>query len=205
MSRSSSTESPHVIDCEVCGFGLWLPIMRMTESEIGLYSDSRFPGRCIVTMREHFDHISDVPAMKLVTFMEEVQFSVDAIKAATACDRVNVAILGNAESHVHAHLIPRRPALEPFPNKAPWEDDRPKEQLAPSVEDILVSSIRAKLRDALAASVRPPIALVGRRKPRHLEPSTPDVPLFDMLSDSLEEPHITATNHRWTFGPDGIR
>ncbi len=37
------TATGETADCSRCGFGLWLPIMRMNESEIGLYSDSRFP------------------------------------------------------------------------------------------------------------------------------------------------------------------
>lgn len=171
------------VDCPICGFGLWLPIMRMTEAEIGLYSDSRFPGRCIVTMLDHFDHLSEVPAMKLVTFMEEIQFSVDAIKAATGCHRVNIAILGNAESHVHAHLVPRLPDQEPRPNKAPWEDPRKKEQLSSSEEERLIDAIRSNLEQSLTRSANVPVKLTGRRRPRPAERSTPDVTLFDLLSD----------------------
>lgn len=171
-------------DCAVCGFGLWIPILRMTTSEIGLYSDTRFPGRCIVTLRDHFDHLSDVPALELMTFMEEIQFSVDAIKNATTCSRVNVAILGNAESHVHAHLIPRFPEEESLPNKAPWEDPRPKKPLSQSDEDLLVEKIRAGLEPALTSSQVRTTRLIGRRKPHLPKPLNTDMPLFGLLSDS---------------------
>lgn len=180
---TAPTATGESADCSRCGFGLWLPIMRMNESEIGLYSDSRFPGRCIVTMQDHFDHISDVPAFKLMTFMEEVQFSVEAIKAATGCERVNVAILGNAESHVHAHLVPRHPDREPRPNKAPWEDPRKKEQLTASEEERLMDAIRSGLEQSLTKSAKVPILLSGRRRPRQVHQSLPDVALFDLISD----------------------
>jgi len=170
-------------DCEVCGFGLWLPILRMNASEIGLYSDSRFPGRCIVTMRDHFDHLSDVPAFQLMTFMEEIQFCVDAIVEVTSSSRVNVAILGNAESHVHAHLIPRYSEKEALPNKAPWEDPRPKGQLSVPEEDVLREKIRSDLETRFASSSNTPVRLNGRRKPRVFTRSTVSVPLFDLLSD----------------------
>lgn len=171
------------VDCPVCGFGLWLPILGMTESEVGLHSDARFPGRCIVALRNHFDHFSDVPAIQLVTYMEEIQFVVDAIKKATGSSRVNVAILGNAESHVHAHLIPRHPAKELLPDKAPWEDPRPKEQLSPTEIERLTESIRSELERLLIASKQHPVKLIGRRKSPVAAPAMPDVPLFDLLSD----------------------
>jgi diadenosine tetraphosphate (Ap4A) HIT family hydrolase len=173
--------------CKQCGFDLWLPILGMRSSEIGLYSDARFPGRCIVTLREHYDHISDVPAMDLVTFMEEIKFAVDAIQRATDCPRVNVAILGNAESHVHAHLIPRNPKKEPLPNKAPWEDPRPRGSLPEDKQDQLIEDIRLELVALLKHSKYPAVFLSGARKRvRSGLPTSVDVPLFDLLSDSQE-------------------
>lgn len=170
-------------DCEYCGFGLWLPILRLVESEIGLYNDSRFAGRCIVTMRDHFEQINEVPSSKLVFFMQDIQCCVDAIKRATGCDRVNVAILGNAESHVHAHLIPRRPNDEPLPRKAPWEDPRPKDLLSRNEEQKLMRSIREHLEDVLRAAPSRPIRLEGRVIPPRRRGSDDAVTLFDLLSD----------------------
>jgi diadenosine tetraphosphate (Ap4A) HIT family hydrolase len=170
-------------DCETCGFGLWRPILRLSESEVGLYSDSRFVGRCIVTMQDHFEQIHEVPAMKLVTFMEEIQFCVEAIKRVTECDRVNVAILGNAESHVHAHLIPRRPEAEPFPRKAPWEDDRPKAALPRDQEQRVMLLIREELENLLRYAPNRPVRLEGRRRPTRMAKSENALTLFDLLSD----------------------
>lgn len=181
--HESHSADPSSAQCAECGFGLWLPIMRMTESEIGLYSDARFPGRCIVTMRDHFDHLSEVPPLQLMTFMEEVQYCVDAIKRATSSERVNVAILGNAESHVHAHLIPRNPRHEPLPNKAPWEDPRPKGKLSASTEEHLMNAIRDGLEPWAELSHRKPVNFVGKRRQKPTSAVTPDVPLFDMMSD----------------------
>jgi diadenosine tetraphosphate (Ap4A) HIT family hydrolase len=133
-------------------------------------------------MREHFDHLNEVPPMDFVTFMEEIQACVDAIKMATGSERVNVAILGNAESHVHAHLIPRYDD-DPLPNKAPWEDPRPKAKLPVDDEDRLMELIKAHLTSAMSTSVVSPVPLSRtRREPRRI-PHSVDVPLFDLLAD----------------------
>jgi diadenosine tetraphosphate (Ap4A) HIT family hydrolase len=55
---------------------------------------------------EHFDAM---PATELGGFMADVQRASRALRQLSAVERVNVAILGNREPHVHAYLIPRRP------------------------------------------------------------------------------------------------
>lgn len=173
-------------DCATCGFGLWLPITGLTESEIGLYSDSRFPGRCIVTLREHYEQLDDLQPLSLATFMEEIQQCVEALKAVTGSPRINVAILGNAESHVHAHLIPRYPEDEALPNKAPWEDPREKHSLPAEAADELIRAIRAALREKLEkTSYRPPTTLSRPKLQKDADQTqSATATLFDMLSSS---------------------
>lgn len=182
-------ESTHVLAsassfsraCEKCGFELWLPIVGMSVSDLGLYSDVRFPGRCIITLREHYDHIDQVQGMEMVTFMEDVRFAVDAIRRTTGCERVNVAILGNEEKHVHAHLVPRFPKNEPKPNKAPWEDTRPKGQLPTAEEDALINGIRATIDSLMRSSLVAPAHYSSRRREYSIPAPSPT--LFDLLSD----------------------
>lgn len=69
----------------------------------------------------------------LSQFMLDAQKAIQAIKKATGVDRVNFAVLGNTESHVHAHLIPRYPNTEMFPNSSPWNDLREKKSLEPDI------------------------------------------------------------------------
>lgn len=185
-NTSSDMASAETRDCPTCGFGLWMPIMGLTESEIGLYSDSRFPGRCIVTLRDHYEQLDDMQPWPLATFMEEIQYCVEALKAATGSPRINVAILGNAESHVHAHLIPRYPEQEALPSKAPWEDPREKHSLPPETAENLIRSIRAALREKLErTSYRPPTALARPKTRKDADQTQPaTATLFDMLSSS---------------------
>lgn len=118
--------------CSTCGFDLWLRIGSLEVSSLGLYNDSRFPGRCLLSLNEHFDHLDNVPTDLRHAFMDDIALASLSIRLATGSPRINVSILGNAESHVHAHLIPRYPETERHPNQAPWADPRPKEKLPDS-------------------------------------------------------------------------
>ena len=47
--------------------------------------------------------------------MTEIQQTMKVIKQATQTERVNLSILGDTISHIHAHLIPRFPQNEANP------------------------------------------------------------------------------------------
>lgn len=114
--------------CPQCAFELWTPLAHAGPVLVGLYDDGRFPGRLIVSLVDHYDHLEDVPPAEVGPFMTNVQNAVRAQRSALDVTRVNVAVLGNQVSHVHAHLVPRR-STDARPMSAPWEDPRPRQQL----------------------------------------------------------------------------
>ena len=124
-----------------CGFSLWNPIAQTEHSSLGLYDDARFPGRSILRLKNHYDSMEDVPMEVLMNFMQDVQAASSAIRATTGAARVNVAILGNRDPHVHAHLIPRFPDKEQFPDCSPWNDLREKTALPAESRISIMSSI----------------------------------------------------------------
>lgn len=143
----STLKNPTFSDsgCHECGFRLWIPVAESCHSTLGIYNDARFPGRSIIRLKEHFEDLSDVPLETLTGFMRDIQVAQKAIRAAVRAARVNVAILGNRESHVHAHLIPRFPETEDFPDCSPWNDQRKKTPLRPERVHALVDQINAQI------------------------------------------------------------
>ncbi len=112
--------------CSACGFELWEPIAVLRSSKVGLYNDDRFPGRCILLLPEHVESLELLSSPVAMAFLNDIQIAMQAIRLATGAKRVNVAILGNRESHLHAHLIPRFPDSEDYPDHSPWNDPREK-------------------------------------------------------------------------------
>lgn len=132
--------------CDTCGFDLWSPVADVsTKSQLALYDDNRFPGRCLLVLREHYEHFDQLPPELATKFMSDVTQAVIAIRKTTGCARVNIAILGNSEPHVHAHLIPRYPSREEFPHDTPWKDPRPEAVLEERVKVTLIEGLRAAL------------------------------------------------------------
>jgi len=130
--------------CRVCGFSLRLPVARLAASDVGLYDDARFPGRMLVSAHEHFEHLDEMVPDDLGLFMADVAQTSRALRSPDGVERVNVAILGNRESHVHAHVIPRR-AGEPNAGRAPWDGSEPWAPLSPT----LLIALTKKFRELL--------------------------------------------------------
>ena len=135
--------------CELCGFSLWRPIARFGVSFLGLYDDSRFPGRCILVLQEHAERWESLPTALLHDFVDDSQIAMKAISMATNCDRVNMAVLGNTDAHVHYHLIPRISKFEPNPQRSPWSDPRPHGHLPESEMNVIENGIAAALTQFL--------------------------------------------------------
>jgi diadenosine tetraphosphate (Ap4A) HIT family hydrolase len=127
--------------CPTCGFELWLPLVRLDVSTLGLYNDARFPGRSILALHEHYDDLGDVEPDLLARFILDVRRSGRAIKTAARADRMNYAVLGNVEPHVHFHLIPRVRANDSVPNRPPWEHPLPVSPLPADKIDLLSRAI----------------------------------------------------------------
>jgi diadenosine tetraphosphate (Ap4A) HIT family hydrolase len=120
-----------------------MPIADLGASVLGLYDDGRFPGRCLLVLKEHREHWEDLQAPVLNSFVADSQRAMRAIRAVTGSSRVNLAVLGNTDAHVHSHLVPRFPDLELLPGKSPWNDPRPLFPLPPGEAERLIEGLAA--------------------------------------------------------------
>lgn len=131
--------------CGVCDFKVWLPVDELDVTVLGLYDDRRFPGRCLLVLKEHAEHLTDLDSQTTARLWEDAKTAARAICGATEASRINYAVLGNAEPHLHVHLVPRVPDSEPLPLRPPWEHPSPQRPLAPERLSMLITSIAAGL------------------------------------------------------------
>src|SRR5664280_265680 len=111
--------------CPKCAFELWFPVQApiLTVTRLGLYEDSRFPGRCLLVFEQHAEYMEDLLPQKLNALWSDAVKAGRAIRAVTGAERLNYAVLGNSVRHLHVHLIPRQPT-DPLPTRPPWNDPR---------------------------------------------------------------------------------
>lgn len=133
--------------CPECGFELWLPIGRLSVTTVGLYDDARFPGRLIVALDEHHEHFDELPPELTTRFVADLQAAGRLLRQATGSQRINYAVLGNMEPHIHAHVIPRGGPHDPQPNKAPWQSSAPRAALAADERAKLIADLARALVD----------------------------------------------------------
>lgn len=132
--------------CETCGFDLWMPIQDLRVSTLSFYNDGRFPGRCILVLKEHYDHLHDVPDQLAMNYMLDVRDAGKAIQGATGYERINYAVLGNVVAHVHTHIIPRGSQEDVNPGRPPWENAGPHTKLPDQICEALMNQIRVGLK-----------------------------------------------------------
>ena len=131
--------------CAVCGFALWLPLASLDVSTLGLYDDARYPGRCLLALHDHHEDFATLPADLTARFVADAQRAGRAIQRAVGSERMNFAVLGNVEPHVHFHLIPRGAESDPVPGESPWSTDVHGEALPPSERESIMRGIREAL------------------------------------------------------------
>ncbi|EUA29430.1 histidine triad domain protein [Mycobacterium intracellulare] len=127
--------------CSTCGFALWTPIAKLSVSHVGLYDDARFPGRLIVSLDEHVEHFDQADPGVLAAFMADLQVASLVLRKMGDVERVNIAVLGNKDPHVHAHVIPRRVTDANF-GVAPWENAEPRSSMTPEDRVTIVDLLR---------------------------------------------------------------
>lgn len=155
MTVSAPASMPYLLPgmaCAQCGFMLWLPLETLRVSTVGLYDDNRFPGRSLLALDEHYTDLLDVPDDVMRLYLSDLRDVRTAIAKVTGAPRINYAVLGNAEPHVHWHVIPRHPTDEPLPSNSPWQDPRPKEGMPPAALRRLASELRSCLSDLAATN-----------------------------------------------------
>ena len=99
----------------------------------------------MLALNTHAEHFEDLPKVIAQQLTDDIGKAARAIRKATSADRVNLAILGNVEPHLHVHLIPRGGASDPVPGSSPWSDLGGEKTLAPELARHLVSAISREL------------------------------------------------------------
>jgi len=127
--------------CSTCGFALWIPVAALSVSKVGLYDDARFHGRLIVSLDEHFEHYDETDPTLLAAFMVDLQLASRLLRKTFNVERVNIAMLGNKDPHLHAHVIPRRVTDDNY-GVSPWESVAPHSKLAAEDRTIIVDLLR---------------------------------------------------------------
>lgn len=144
------TEFASAAACGTCGFKLGEPLATLAVSDLCFVSDHRFPGRCVVTLHQHATELFELNPAVRSAFADDVSAAAQAIKLAVYAFKMNYEILGNADPHLHCHLIPRQ-LVEPKPKVPAWLHPETQAELAAGKADEVKRRIVTLLRASPAA------------------------------------------------------
>jgi diadenosine tetraphosphate (Ap4A) HIT family hydrolase len=77
-------------------------------SRLLVSSDANYPWLLLVPRRPGVSEITDLDAADQQQLMTEIATVSRALKAITACDKLNVAAIGNMVPQLHVHIVARR-------------------------------------------------------------------------------------------------
>ena len=99
--------------------GLFVALLE--ETVVFLHDHQRYEGWCVLFLREHAEHLSDLPIERQARIFGEVARVAAAVRAVLNPRRINYECLGNQLAHVHWHVIPRSAApADPEPRETVW-------------------------------------------------------------------------------------
>lgn len=90
------------------------PLGELTLSRVLLFDDARFPWIVLVPRRAGMVEIIDLSPGERTLLFEEIETTMDAMKAILSPYKLNVAALGNVVRQLHVHVIAR------FEGDAAW-------------------------------------------------------------------------------------
>ena len=122
-------------------------IATLAESHVTLADEQAYRGYCILLLKDHHDHIDQLPLDRQLRLWEDVARVAVALRREFEPVRLNYACLGNFVTHLHWHVIPRY-ADDPEPHHPIWV--RPLGERRVALPEAERQQIIARLRQALA-------------------------------------------------------
>jgi diadenosine tetraphosphate (Ap4A) HIT family hydrolase len=77
-------------------------------SRVLLANDANYPWLILVPRRPALTEIIDLEDNAQVQLLNEIAAGAPALKADGACDKLNIAALGNVVAQLHIHIVARR-------------------------------------------------------------------------------------------------
>lgn len=112
-------------DCPLCGLTA-PPLASLQQCDVALSENQGCPGWCVLILREHAEHMDELPPERQLAIFAEVARVAAAVRRVFPASgpharppRINYECLGNQVAHIHWHVIPRH-ADDPDPRNAVW-------------------------------------------------------------------------------------
>ncbi len=120
-----------------------MPVGDLALSRVLLATDANYPWLILVPRRAGVSELIDLEENEQVQLLGEIAATAQALKETVACDKLNIAALGNMVAQLHVHVIARTKNDAAWP-KPVWGAAPPRGYDAVAMEALL-AKLRARL------------------------------------------------------------
>jgi diadenosine tetraphosphate (Ap4A) HIT family hydrolase len=96
-----------------------VPVGDLPLARVLLANDANFPWLILVPRKAGLTELIDLEENEQVQLLGEIAAAARVLKQITACDKLNIAALGNQVAQLHVHVIARRHSDAAWP-KPVW-------------------------------------------------------------------------------------
>lgn len=79
----------------------------MKCSTLYLFKDQSHRGRCVLALKGHKKELYECTEQERVDYMEDLARASEAVKKLWGCTKLNLASFGDANPHLHFHIVPK--------------------------------------------------------------------------------------------------
>jgi diadenosine tetraphosphate (Ap4A) HIT family hydrolase len=121
-----------------------LPVGDLPLSRVLLANDANYPWLILVPRRPGLTEIIDLEENEQVQLLGEIAKTARALKSITACEKLNIAAIGNVVAQLHVHVVARRHGDAAWP-KPVW-GTVPPIVYAPAIRAGLIAALQRSLQ-----------------------------------------------------------
>jgi diadenosine tetraphosphate (Ap4A) HIT family hydrolase len=96
-----------------------VPVGDLPLARVLLANDANYPWLILVPRRPALVELIDLEENEQVQLLGEIAAAAQALKAITACDKLNIAAIGNVVAQLHVHVAARKTSDAAWP-KPVW-------------------------------------------------------------------------------------
>jgi diadenosine tetraphosphate (Ap4A) HIT family hydrolase len=122
---------------------LMIKICELEVSEVFLFKEQSYKGRCIVSYKNHAVDLHDLSDEQRNAFMSDVAKTANAIEAAFKPTKMNYGSFGDGLTHLHMHVVPKYKDGYTFGSM--FEMNPQKVYLSENEYSEIINKIRAEL------------------------------------------------------------
>ena len=119
-------------------------VIDLRSTIVALRDDQFFPGWTVLALKRHAVELFDLTPDERASVIEEVTAVARALADIFTPHKMNYALYGNQDPHMHWHVVPRLTS-DPAPLETPWNVPHTPVRLAGAELAERVRALRARL------------------------------------------------------------